>query len=230
MKPQSSLNLNRMYPSGTGSSLLILMAFCILAFLSLGPPPPKMSKGLDLFSMAESGLWVKGCLAGSNVGLGLGGPRWKGFGMPGNIIPGGKKGGMPGGRRSPGGTPWGPPAAAPAAAAPRISPANGELAKPKEAAAANEVGGGGELIDVVGGGGTRLSGLFSCLRSNFSTSRGLDLLSSAKGSLGMPSPLRSEAKLELAEVGKDKGEDGGSGEGDARDVEAGLLSERPGEV
>lgn len=165
--------------------------------------------------MCNSGEWVRGCLAGSNVGLGLTGPRWNGFGKPGIIIPGGKNGGMPCGSNRPGGTPWGP------AAALRIKPAKGELAKLSDAAA-REVG-GGELIEA------GVWRLFSCFISSFSTSRA-DLESSASGSVGgMPSPLRRDARLELAaEVGNGIGEEAGNGEGGAR--EAGLLSERPGEV
>ena len=61
----------------------------------------KKESGLDLLRLLEevSGMRVSGCLVGSNVGAREPGGRWKGFGNPGSIMPGGKKGGIPGGRR-----------------------------------------------------------------------------------------------------------------------------------
>ena len=105
-----------MYPSGTGSSLSILIDdwslhfFCSMVSSSVCPP-----MGLDLFKLLWSGRWERGewDFIGSNTELGdwslataaatdeaSPGNLWKGFGIPGISRLLGKKWDTPGGRMS----------------------------------------------------------------------------------------------------------------------------------
>ena len=88
LKPQSSLNLNRMYPSGTGSSFPGVLAppglsKCgewSLSFLAARSSPSKsLLKGEALCLLISLGVLVSGCFAGSNEGAGPAPPS-KGFG------------------------------------------------------------------------------------------------------------------------------------------------------